>query len=74
MGGGEEPATVVGSLMFLLSFILQLGGSTALAVLLLRLTAEESSLGWYQNYPGIACAVLFPRYTTRHINLMTQSL
>jgi hypothetical protein len=26
--------------------------------------AVETSLGWYQTYPGIACSILFPRYCT----------
>jgi hypothetical protein len=59
---GGCPVTVVNSLMFLLSFIIQLAGMTAVMALLLRLVAVETSLGWYQTYPGIACSILFPRY------------
>ncbi len=61
---GGCPVTVVNSLMFLLSFIIQLAGMTAVMALLLRLVAVETSLGWYQTYPGIACSILFPRYCT----------
>jgi hypothetical protein len=53
--------TVVNSLMHLLSLILQMAESNALAIILLRLLAEEWSLSWYQNNPQLSCLVLFPR-------------
>jgi hypothetical protein len=53
--------TVVNSLMHLLSLIMQMAESNALAIILLRLLAEEWSLSWYQNYPQVACIIVFPR-------------
>ncbi len=53
--------TVVNSLMHLLSIIMQMAESNALAIILLRLLAEEWSLSWYQNNPQLSCIVLFPR-------------
>jgi hypothetical protein len=55
------PPTIVNSLMFMLCLFLHLGEVTAMAVLLLRLIVEEASLDWYQNHPGLACLILFPR-------------
>jgi hypothetical protein len=54
--------TVVNSLMFLLSLLMQMAESNSLAIILLRLLAEEWSLSWYQNHPQLSCLVLFPRY------------
>jgi hypothetical protein len=54
--------TVVNSLMFLLSLLMQMAESNSLAIILLKLLAEEWSLSWYQNNPQLSCLVLFPRY------------
>ncbi len=54
--------TVVNSLMFLLSLLIQMAESNSLAIILLKLLAEEWSLSWYQNHPQLSCLVLFPRY------------
>ncbi len=56
-----QPATLVTSLMYFLSLIIQMAESNALAIILLRLLAEEWSLSWYQNYPQVACLIVFPR-------------
>ena len=59
---GGPPPTVVNSLLFLLSLLVHMGEANALVVLLLRLLAEEVSRGWYQDHPGLACLLIFPRW------------
>jgi hypothetical protein len=56
-----QPTTVVTSLMYFLSLIIQMAESNTLAIILLRLLAEEWSLSWYQNNPEVACLFVFPR-------------
>jgi hypothetical protein len=54
--------TVVTTLMHFLSHLLQIGGTDASLILILKLLIPETSLQWYQNHPDLACLLVFPRY------------
>ena len=62
--------TVVNSLMFLLSLIVQMAESNALAIILFRLLAEEYSLFWYQAFPMASCVIVFHRLGFSYCNIL----
>ena len=65
------PHTVVNTLMYLLSVILQANEIHFEFILLLRLLWREGSLYLYQTQPLFFCLLLSPRFATLSLNTST---